>query len=73
MKDINYQANDLRESLIQGHQRYSGHLSQTLDLTPEDFANVYFANIQLLDRVERQDQLIKDIYDILERHESQMK
>lgn len=73
MKNNGYQSKGLKESLIKGHQKYSDHLASTYEFAAEDFANVYFTNLQLLEMVERQDEMIKDIYEILDRHEKGLK
>jgi len=62
--------NDLKEMLLKEHQKYSKRMSSGYEWTGEDFANLYYSNLALLDIVQKQDKMIKNIYDILDRHES---
>ena len=62
--------NDLKEMLLKEHQKYSKRRSSGYEWTGEDFANLYYSNVALLDIVQKQDKMIKNIYNILDRHES---
>jgi len=61
---------DLKEMLLNEHQKYSKRMSSGYEWTGEDFANLYYSILALLDIVQKQDKMIKNIYDILDRHES---
>lgn len=68
--DLDSSMNDLKEMLIKEHQKYSNKLTSGYEWTGEDFANLYYSNLALLEIVKKQDKMIKNIYDILDRHES---
>jgi hypothetical protein len=68
--DIETTMNDLKEMLMKEHQKYSKRMASGYEWTGEDFANLYYANLALLDIVKKQDKMINNIYDILDRHES---
>ena len=67
--DLESTMNDLKEMLMKDHQKYSKRMAAGYEWTGEDFANLYYANLALLEIVKKQDTMIRNIYDILDRHE----
>jgi hypothetical protein len=67
--DLDSSMNDLKEMLIKEHQKYSKRIVSGCEWTGDDFANLYFSNLTLLEIVKKQDKMIKNIYEILDRHE----
>ncbi|MCU0105100.1 hypothetical protein N7603_05460 [Acholeplasma vituli] len=72
MVDLESTMSDLKDLLIKEHQKYSKRNSTGYEWTGEDFANLYYVNLALLDIVKKQDKMIKNIYDILDRHENRL-
>lgn len=68
--DLESAINDLKEMLMKDQEKYSKRMNPGYVWTGEDFANLYYANLALLDIIKKQDKMIKNIYDILDRHES---
>jgi len=60
---------DLKEMILKDHQKYSKKLGSGYEWSGEDFAQLYYINLALLEIVEKQDKMINNIYDVLARHE----
>lgn len=61
---------ELKEMLMKEHQKYSIRHSAGYEWTGEDFAELYYTSLALLEIVDKQDKMINNLYDILARHES---
>jgi len=60
---------ELKEMLMKEHQKYSKRKDSRSEWTGEDFSDLYYVNLALLEIVQKQDKMINNIYDILDRHE----
>jgi len=60
---------ELKKMLLNEHQVYAKRKGSGHEWTGEDFAQLYYVNLALLEVVQKQDLMIKNIYDILDRHE----
>lgn len=61
---------DLKEILMKEHQKYSKRQGSGYEWTGNDFAELYYVSLALLEIVDKQDKMINNLYDILARHES---
>lgn len=61
---------ELKMMLLNEHQVYAKRKGTGHEWTGEDFAQLYYVNLALLEIVQKQNQMINNIYDILDRHES---
>lgn len=68
--DLDSEIMDLRILLDSEHNNYSKKISRAYVWTEKDFLQIYEANKQLLQIVEKQNDMIKNLYEILARHES---
>lgn len=68
--DLKQAINELKEMLMKEHQKYSKRKGVGNEWTGDDFAELYYINLALLEIVQKQDQMITNIYNILDRHES---
>ena len=61
---------ELKEMILKEHKKYSMRTGSGYEWTGEDFAGLYYTNLALLDIIDKQDDMINNLYDILARHES---
>lgn len=68
--DLKKDMDDLKNKLDKEYQVYAKMMSPGYEWSGEDFAKLYHSNLELLNIIKKQDEMIKNIYEILDRHES---
>jgi hypothetical protein len=53
--------NDLKDLLMKEHDKYTKRTETGCEWTGEDFANLYYTNLALLDIIEKQDSMLQNI------------
>lgn len=67
--DLNSKVNELKDILMKEYQIYSARTGIGYEWSGQDFANLYNVNLELLNIIKQQSEMIKNIYDILDRQE----
>jgi len=68
--NLNSIIDDLNKMLTIEHQKYSAKITVGQGWKGEDFAQLYMTNLALLGLIKRQNDMINNLYQILDRHES---
>lgn len=73
IEDLESNVNELKSKLMKEYQVYSKRTGIGYEWSGQDFANLYNVNLELLNIVKQQSEMIKNIFNILDKQEGKLR